>query len=256
MKISQASTGTQQLNTRARQLGGGCTFPFSQGRAFVVAKAVEHHSTDHKKNYWNDQGKMYKMILRGKTIGKKSEMGGVCATIAAFWIVFHSKAQDGISGFTRGRSVWEYLFDSNDNLNLGAAQNITIEHHLSSGDQLSYLETFMQKFNVVRRMKSMSGAPIQLKFIPFNPASCISCAKGIGQYNGYKLIQLKKTLDGSGGGHMVSAWYDTQDVLFMDPNYGEFWLPDIKAFQGWLMYYRSNFYKKYKSMRVHTFVQK
>jgi len=254
---NQNSLGTEKLSALARQLGGSCTFPFSQGRAFVVADALERHSESHKDGRWNDQGKMYKMVLFGKQkgLGTQEEMGGVCATIASFWTVFHAKAEDGIQGFTRGRSVWDYLFDSQGNLNLGAAQNIVIEQHRSCGNQLNHIEAFMQKFNMVRRTKTTCGTELHMRFIPFTPASCMGCAKAIGQLNGYKLIQLKKTPNGSGSGHMVAAWYDGQDILFMDPNYGEFWLPNIQAFQQWLTQYRTNLYKKYCSMRVHTFVK-
>jgi hypothetical protein len=252
------NSAAETLHVYAKAHGGGCTYPFRQADAFKVAQAqmrLDPNAALNKKTKmrtWDDQGKLYKMILRGRE-REMAPMGGVCATVCAFWVVFHAKQDSGGSMFTRGRSVWDYLFNG-DGLNMGAAQNIAIEHHKSTGDQLNYLAEFMKKFNIVRRTKAMSGSPISPIFIPFNMTTVLNCAHAITAHGGYKLLQYKKALDGSGAGHMTAAWSDGTDVLFMDPNMGEFWLPTRKAFGAWLMFYWSNFYGSYKSLRVHNFV--
>jgi|GEM_PF-6485926 len=250
---------SDMLDNFARMQGGGRTYNFSQGQAFRVAQAVQRVDIRHKSGTWNDQGKMYKMVLRGNTPGHMSEMGGVCATIAAFWVIFHAMQDyEQTNAFTRGRSVWQYLFDHNG-LNMGAATNITVEHHQSSAHQLVYLENLLRKFKVKRRNRTMTGAANTHHFVPFNMSTTMSCANEITKVNGYKLIELKRSLDGSGGGHMVAAWSDMQDVLFMDPNLGEFWLPNARAFKAWLTVFWGHTYgrnNQYKSMRVHDFAYK
>lgn len=245
----------------AERVGGSCTYRFSQGQALKIAQATQRYSASHQDGSWNDQGKMYKMVLRGRE-GHQREMGGVCATIAAFWVAFHSAQDTGANAsFTKGRSVWDYLFDGNG-LNLGAATNITVEHHKSSGNQLTYFEDFLKKFKLKKRTKTMSGGNVPNVWMPFSANSAFSVADAITSQNGYKLIQLKKTLDGSGGGHMVAAWSDMQDVLFMDPNFGEFWFPNKTAFKIWLSDFWSSTYgnprlannKRYKSARFHVYV--
>ena len=131
------SIQSDRLAAFARMQGGGRTYDFSQGQAFRVGDPSG-----------DDLGKMYKMVLRG---GKP--MGGVCATLCAFWAAFHAQQDIGNyaeNAFTKGRSVWDYLFNDGG-LNLGAATNITVEHHLSSGHQVTYLESFLRKFKVIRR---------------------------------------------------------------------------------------------------------
>jgi hypothetical protein len=233
---------SDRLDTYARMQGGARTYDFSQATAFKVAESTEP-----------DQGKMYKMVLRD---GKP--MGGVCATLCAFWIAFHAKqdAPGGNNGFTRGRSVWDYLF-TDGGLNMGAATNITVEHHLSSGKQTAYLDNFMKKFKVVRRPTTVSGAIITASPTPMSYTSLMGCARYITGVAGYKMLSLKPNVNGTGSGHMVAAWWDYQDVLFMDPNYGEFWLPNKNTFASWFQFYIMNSYqKKYKSITVYDYVSK
>ncbi|WP_097458681.1 YopT-type cysteine protease domain-containing protein [Mangrovitalea sediminis] len=240
---------SDDLHIMAQGLGGARTFSFSQGTAFKVAPETEWVTPT---KTWKDQGKMYKMVLRNN-----NPMGGVCATVCAFWIVFHAKQGAGeiANAFTRDRSVWDYLFNDGG-LNLGAAQNITCEHLLSTGNQLNYFENFMAKFDIKRRDKSISGIPIANVFVALSNSTVFQCADIITRIGGYKLIQLKQSLDGSGSGHMVSAWCDGQDVVFMDPNMGEFWFPNVTSFKVWLASFFAKTYlrnNRYKSMRVHNY---
>jgi hypothetical protein len=229
---------SDRLNTYAKMHGGYRTYDFSQSTAFKVAEDTD-----------GDQGKMYKMVLRN---GKP--MGGLCKTICAFWIAFHAQQDLGTSSFTKGRSVWDYLFN-NGGLNLGSATNITVEHHQSSGNQNKYFETFLKKFKIVRRKKSITGAPLNESGMPLTFTSLLGCAKNITQAGGYTMIGLSAKADGTGGGHAVSGWYDGSDVLFMDPNFGEFWLPSRAAFLAWFQFYIMNTYgRKYKGLYVHTYV--
>lgn len=226
---------TDRLAIYAKMHGGGCMYDFSQATAFKVIESQEP-----------DQGKMYKMVLRDG-----QPMGGVCMTMCAFWVVFHA-AQDrpGGNSFTKGRSVWDYLF-KDGGLNMGAATNIVVEHHQSSGDQTVYFDGFMEKFGIKFRPTTISGVPISNAYLPFTYSSVMGAAALITAVNGYKVISLKKTDAGTGGGHAVAGWYDGADVLFMDPNYGEFWLPSKNAFRAWFQFYILNVYKEtYKSLRV------
>jgi hypothetical protein len=234
-----ASPTTDRLGLYARQLGGALTYDFSQAAAFKVAPSDQP-----------DQGKLYKMVLRNG-----QPMGGVCMTLCAFWIVFHAlQDRPGGKTFTNGRSVWDYLF-KDGGLNLGAAQNIVVEHHLSSGDQLTYFDNFMKKFEIKYRPNNISGAPLSNSYQPFSYNSLMAAGRLITTANGYKMISLKKTNDGSGGGHAVTAWYDGHDVAFMDPNFGEFWFPNRGAFLAWFQFFIMNTYKtSYKSLRVRTYV--
>lgn len=230
---------SDMLESRAKMLGGGRTCDFSQASAFRVGDPSG-----------SDQGKMYKMVLR-----KGSPMGGLCATLCAFWVVFHAQQDAGTAeGFTQGRSLWEYLFQ-NGTLNLGAATNITVEHHQSTGNQIHYLEGLMHKFKVERRKRTMGGDVITAVPIVLSYTTLMACARHITAVGGYKLLSLKPNTNGTGSGHMVAAWYDQQDVLFMDPNYGEFWLPDRMAFLAWFQFYVMNTYQtKYRSVTVLDYV--
>jgi len=242
------------LKEAAERLGGICTFSFSQGRALKVAEPRRHVSEAHKDGSWDDQGKLFRMVLRGPVHGKKAEMGGVCATHVAFWIAFHSSQESGANAnFTKGRSVWEYLYDSNG-LNMGAATNIVVEHHRSSGNQDAYFREFLNSFKLKKRGNSMSGAKVPCVWMPFTPDTAFSVGEAIFSRNGYKMIQLRSAK--GGGGHMIGAWSDTQDVLFMDPNVGEFWFQDKTAFKIWLSYFFKRMYGnpcRYNKTRIQVY---
>lgn len=240
------TTGSQMNPIdKAVGTGGRCTYKFAQKDAFQIADATQQYSKSHKDGNWNDQGKTYKMVLRGKTPGSQSEMGGVCATIAAFWIAFRSDQDIGSNAsFTKGRSVWDYLF-THGGLNTGAAMNITVEHHMSSGDQLSYFEAFLNKFKLYKTHSS--------SFIESNSTTAYDVTAAAFEQNGYKLVQLKQTKNGSGNGHMVALYTVGHEVFFMDPNWGEFWFPDRKAFNLWLSRLWGYDYLRFKSVRFHTY---
>jgi len=214
-------------------------YDFSQAMAFTVVESMEPH-----------QGKLYKMVLRD---GKP--MGGVCATLCAFWIVFHAmQDRPGGNSFTKSRSVWEYLFNDGG-LNTGAATNIVVEHHQSAGNQYHYLDNFLKQFKIYMRTKSIAGTSLPDAYMPLSSSTAVAVAKLITSVNGYKMLSLKKTASGDGAGHAVSAWSDGADVLFMDPNYGEFWLPSKAAFEVWFQQFWDKVYvSSYKSLRPRTYV--
>ena len=229
------SVASDRLEVYAKMHGGFRTYDFSQAQAFKLGDPN-----------LPDQGKTYKMVLR-----RGKPMGGVCATLCAFWTVFHAM-QDSPkgNGFTKGRSVWDYLFSSGG-INTGAAVNITVEHHKSSGNQIAYLENFMRQFGIIRRQNIVSGDDLEQEF-PMSHTRLLKAGEGIVQHRGggYKLLSLKGK---SGGGHMVSA-FAAQDVLFMDPNYGEFWLPSPDAFRKWWLFFMENTYiKSYNKLIVRDY---
>ncbi|MBX6376173.1 MAG: hypothetical protein IRZ13_18340 [Acetobacteraceae bacterium] len=231
-----SSLVSDRLETYARMHGGFRTFDFSQAQAFKLGDPN-----------LPDQGKTYKMVLR-----RGKPMGGVCATLCAFWTVFHA-TQDSRTpnSFTRGRSVWDYLFNENG-VNTGAAINITVEHHQSSGNQIRYLEDFMRKFGIIRRQDIVSGALLEKEFA-MSHTRLIAAGEGIVKHRGggYKLLSLRGSK--GGGGHMVAA-FAGEDVLFMDPNYGEFWLPNRDAFRAWWQFFMLNSYiRSYDTLIVRDY---
>ncbi|MSP01411.1 MAG: hypothetical protein EXR07_10250 [Acetobacteraceae bacterium] len=230
---------SDRLETYAKMHGGGRTYDFSQALAFKVIESDEGH-----------QGKMYKMVLRNG-----QPMGGVCMTLCAFWLVFHAmQDKPGGNSFTRGRSVWDYLF-KDGGLNMGAATNIVVEHKQSSGKQLVYFDSFLKQFGVNYRATGITGSGLSNAYLPFGYSALMAAGRLITTGNGYKMISLAKNTDGTGGGHAVSAWFDGRDVLFMDPNFGEFWLPNATAFHAWFQFFLLNTYmRSYKSLRARTYV--
>ncbi|MFM0626505.1 YopT-type cysteine protease domain-containing protein [Paraburkholderia xenovorans] len=229
-----SSIVSDRLDTYARMHGGFRAFDFSQAQAFKLGDPT-----------LPDQGKTYKMVLRNN-----KPMGGVCATLCAFWVAFHSSQDSGYgAGFTKGRSVWDYLF-SEGGINVGAATNITVEHHRSSGNQINFFENFLKNFHVVRRTRIVGGKTMQVT-LPLSQTRLIAAGEAIVKAtNGYKLLSLRK---GTGGGHMVAA-FAADDVLFMDPNYGEFWLPNARAFRAWWLFFIENTYlKSYDSLIVREY---
>lgn len=230
---------SDQLAVKAKALGGARTMDFSQGADLVFGDTSGP-----------DQGKLYKKVMKKDG----TPMGGVCATFSAFWIVFHAMQDAGKPNpFTRGRSVWDYLF-TDGGINLGAAQNIVIEHHRTYGNQRNVLEAFMAKFGITKRTKSLTTA-LPLKVVkPLTHSVAIDCANLIGKVGGYKVVELKPNTNGSGSGHEVCAWSDGGDVVFMDPNYGEYWLPDGVSFGEWFQYFVQTTYgTKYKAIIVHNY---
>jgi hypothetical protein len=209
--------GTQtRMKTAAEACGGHMTYAFSQGQQLRAG------SEDGP-----DMGKLYKKVLRNG-----DPMGGACAAVSANWVAFHATQGSGNS-FTRDRSLWDYLF-TNGGLNLGAAINVVIEHHLSSGDQITHFDSFLKKFNVIRRGDYKSpGTNMESGGAYRGTAQQLGFTIGkriIEKGEGYRLISLRKSA--GGGGHMVAAWV-AQDVMFMDPNFGEFWFDSREKFMRW-----------------------
>jgi hypothetical protein len=233
------------LDTFAKMHGGFRSYYFSQATAFSVGDSSGA-----------DQGKMYRMVDRG---GKP--MGGVCATLCAYWIVFHAvQDADQPNPFTNSRSVWDYLFNEGG-LKIGAAQNIVIEHHQSTqvdaATQRRYLDELLKRFNIVKRTKGIVGDVLTEQPVPMTFTSLLNCARNITQAGGYKSIEFKPNTDGTGPGHEVCAWCDSADVVFVDPNFGEFWLPGPAEFQAWFRLYMASAYpNNYSSIIVHNYVWK
>jgi Yersinia/Haemophilus virulence surface antigen len=70
---------------------------------------------------------------------------------------------------------------------------------------------------------------------------------------------MKPNLNGTGAGHMVAAYGDGGDVVFMDANFGEFWLPDRDAFEKFIVEYFKIAYlsggkQKYKATKPYHFI--
>jgi YopT peptidase len=227
-----------QMKTAAEACGGHMTYAFSQGQQ------LRFGSEDGA-----DMGKLYKKVLRN---GK--EMGGACAAVSANWVAFHA-TQGSNHSFTRDRSVWDYLF-TQGGLNLGAAVNIVIEHHLSSGKQINHFDDFLKKFGVIRRGEYTNPGANMESTGSFRAGPLVG--RGIGEAivargEGYRMISLRNS--SGGGGHMVGAWV-AQDVMFMDPNYGEFWFDSRAKFLNWFARFWTLSGYSYNKVIARSYAQK
>jgi len=230
---------SHKLAKAAETLGGYRTFYFRQ------ADDLQTEGLDDSR-----VGKVYKEFTSPKGV----EMGGVCATVCAFWVVFHAKQETSYFGEI---SVWDYIFN-NGKVNRVAAYSIATEHALSYVNQESHLAGFLESFGVKRRAKRVSGTAMSNSFI-----SSGSLGKALVEHitsggGGYKLLSMKPNLDGSGSGHMVAAYWDWSDVVFMDSNFGEFWLPNRAAFEKFMEEYFKIAYlakgaSKFKAIKAYHF---
>ena len=194
---------------------------------------------------------MFKRILRGHP-GQQSELGGVCTALCSFWIAFHA-TRNSRHPFTEGRSLWQYLFNGDGTLNIGAAQNIAIAHQKSTGNQISYFGTFLEKFDVHRQTTSPSGAPVSFDLQEYGKAFVQRFMPLITAFPGYSLIETRGQNHGGGKGHMMVAHVAKDGVRYLDPNYGEFRFPCVKSFETWFRYAMKYDSKHNRYIRVARF---
>lgn len=235
-----ASWRQTRLSDLATAAGGGVIYLFSQGQR------LRYGAEDGP-----DQGKLYKKVRRGSGV-----MGGACYAISAFWVIFHA-TQGSDHPFTKDRTIWQYLFDQGG-LNLGAAQNIVVEHRESSRiGQTLYFDQQLGKFGLVRRKEIVSGEVMEVSGSASHITTSAGKGRAIGnaivqQGEGYRTISLKRA---TGGGHAVAGWVG-QDVSFMDPNYGEFWFPNHPSFTEWFEAFWQISSYPYTEIVVRTYAMK
>ena len=243
-------TTSDELEKVALAQGGNRSFKFSQGKDLLVAGLD------------SSAGPRSKKVYKDFTTPGGRAMGGVCATICAFWAIFDKNQEN--ESFKGGISIWDYILANGPGgeCNPTAAYEIATEHALSYGNQMVHLTNFMSDFGVEERTTSTSGVPMTNTFQAIVDDSAIAATRLMEHIQsgggGYKLISMKKNLAGTGGGHMIAVHWDWGIWRFMDPNYGEYVLPTDVAFRNFVSQYFREAYQeggscKYKSLKPYHF---
>ncbi|WP_172621072.1 YopT-type cysteine protease domain-containing protein [Microbulbifer sp. GL-2] len=174
--------------------------------------------------------------------------GGVCESLSAFWMKYHS--EDG--------TLWSWLCP-NDNLSEQHLFHVmTLQQAGVQGNQDMITEAWLGEQNLYPVSQNVSGGAFpdgrggRMIHAVHNPRrvngqsgmfSPSALAREIirdltGGAGCYKKIGLSGTF----AGHTMSAWV-AQDISFFDPNFGEFWFESRAAFFNW---FTQSFW--YKSM--------
>ena len=171
-----------------------------------------------------------------------STSGGVCESLSAHWIYYHANDD----------SLWNWLMVG------GQVSLSRLQYHVMqlqsagilSGDQHATTEAWLRTKNILRRQSSYvasAGRPHrQLGYLATRGGSAAAShdgstslfsagalaaaivrddTRGAGSYK-------KPGLYGKAGDHAM-ALFVAQDVVFFDPNFGEFWFADKHAFTRW-----------------------
>lgn len=211
-KIGGALSGPVQRSVQ--RYGGHCTYPFTQCKPPVSTWTARDSST----------------------------AIGVCESMSAHWIYYHANDD----------SLWNWLCPG------GQISLAKLQYHImqlqSAGvlgaDQDAITEAWLRSHGILRRMNSYvvtESRQIGGTYLPFVTATgesmgqggttrllnCNDLARAIlldntGGAGSYKKLGLQ----GSAGGHTMALWV-AQDVVFFDPNFGEFWFESRAAFFNW-----------------------
>jgi YopT-type cysteine protease-like protein len=178
--------------------------------------------------------------------------GGICEALSAYWIRAH--ASNG--------SLWNILAP-HGHVNVPALLpiiNMQINGVNSLLGQDGYTFAWLQAANIVRT-RVVSNSPLANHLVrlgltvaiqgPGRNAlgttgmiSCTDLAREIARDYSMGGGQYKKiSLDGWGGAHTMAAWV-ANDIVYFDPNYGEYWFPDSASFISWFtwrFWYLSNY---------------
>ena len=158
--------------------------------------------------------------------------GGVCDALSSYWIVFHARkstyvplwtwlAPNGKPDYDRVTSIIKLQAAAQDDSNPNCMINwLKIFKILPLQKQISVNNTVK---NVPMRAKGTTGL-----------FSCSDLADKIAEdYTNGKGQYKKIGIYGKAGGHSMAAFVDHQ-VLFFDPNFGEFFFPSAKSFVSWM----------------------
>ena len=190
---------------------GTCTFEFSQCKNPVNAHIMARPGTS----------------------------GGICDALSAHWIKHHSG----------GGSMWSWLYP-NDQLDLHRLDRVLALQAAGVADdavQDRVTEAFLARCRVVPRQTNHIA--IARQFGPRRVVRGLSVPTRVeGQsyvYNAFGLARAiaqettlgegcykRISISGRGGAHSMAAWV-AQDVMFFDPNYGEFWFETRARFISW-----------------------
>lgn len=209
----------------ATAYGGHCTFAFSQCQAPVSTFIA----------------------------GDPATSGGVCEALSAHWIRYHAD----------GGSLWTWLYAGN------AVSMAKLQYHVMqlqmrghvAPDQDAVTAAWLadngilpvNQNYVVQQFKRVADI-----VIPTSGGSVAARPSGTtGMFSANELAEAmtsettmgagcykKLGLSGMGGAHAMALWV-AQDVVFFDPNFGEFWFASPARFRAWFtqdFWYRSLYF--------------
>ena len=229
-----------RLIMRAAVEGGACTKRFRQG------------SDNRQKGI----GSLYHLRHRGG-----SRWGGVCKALTLYWMAYHANDWD----------FWSWLFADNGHLHTWNAaavcdlQGAYTDDPRYNGGVRGRRAAGLTKFQFMRDVLRRSGL-VERKD-PFGVSMSINnqWARGdggrvIGQaiapdYVAGKAMYKQISIHGSAGGHAVCAWV-AEDVMFFDPNYGEYWFETPAQFRRWFNFFwhESGYYRAFSmDYTIHCF---
>jgi YopT peptidase len=152
-----------------------------------------------------------------------STNGGICMMLAAKWI----------GELANGGSMWDSIFFGGQ---FNAASIITVMHNFIDDEvqnlDWSYVRTqYFKQHNVThdKKLPEVGNSAAASPEIGQHLATAISKA-GQGRWASLDMY-------GPGGAHSVAAWNAGSQVLFFDPNYGEFSFPEQTKLRNWLKTY-------------------
>ncbi len=218
-----------ELQQLAVERMGACTKKFKQG------------SEEMEKGL----GWAYHLMLRN---GKK--WGGVCKALCMYWIGYHATDKD----------FWGWLFDEKNKAQINTAVNIISTHNSyynRDGSKEDWAKKFLSRYRVIPQ-KGVKGNPVPPITGNAGPvkakendetkqrqagaalAAQIAPLKRTALNEGYRQLSIGGGGDRNdpkqGGRHAVVAWV-AEDVLFFDPNHGEYWFERTDMFRQWFMEY-------------------
>ena len=145
---------------------------------------------------------------------------GICMMLAAKWI----------GELANGGSMWDAIFFGGQ---FNAAAIITVMHNFIDAEvqdlDWDYVrEQYFKQHNVKhdKKLPEIGNSNAASPEIGQRMATAISKA-GLGRWASLDLY-------GTGGAHSVAAWNAGSQILFVDPNYGEFSFPDQTTLRSWL----------------------
>lgn len=208
--IGGARSGPVQRSAAAA--GGQCTYPFTQCKPPVSTLISRDEST----------------------------AIGVCESLSAHWIKYHAD----------GGSMWNWLM-SNGQISMAKLQYDIMQLQSVGilGDQDAVTEAWLRRQGIVPVVSSMVLSPARQLGNFRMPVqggtnnlatggrtrvlSCNDLARDlISDLTGGAGCYKKLYLGGKFGAHVMALWV-AQDVMFFDPNFGEFWFESRNRFFSW-----------------------
>ncbi len=210
-KVGSALAGPVQRS--AGKYGGHCTFAFTQCRPPVSSLIALDPGTS----------------------------GGICEALSAHWIVYHAR-QD---------SLWNWII-GNGNINLARIHQHVMplqRQGILSDDQDAVTEAWLRQQGIRRIQGNMVMNPSRTfgdTFVQFRGTAGAAMQEGTTSFFNRDALARAILLDTTGGAgsykklglfgkageHAMALWV-AQDVVFFDPNFGEFWFADRAKFFNW-----------------------